>query len=128
MTFSLPFPPSSNNAYTNARNHNGRVKTSAARAYAAEVGYLVADQLRTSEPEAADDLTGQRLRVEIIVHEPDKRRRDIVSCEKLVTDAVFKQLGIDDSQIDHLTLSRGPKSRNGGSLTYTVEPDERSPF
>ncbi len=127
MTFSLPFPPTSNNIYTNARNHNGRVKTAAARAYSSEVGYLVADQLRTDE-QPTPDLTGQRLRVEIIVHEPDKRRRDIVSCEKLVTDAVFKQLGIDDSQIDHLTLSRGPKSRNGGSLTYIVEPDHKAPF
>ena len=37
MTFSLPFPPSSNNAY--AVRNGRKVKTSTARAYAAEVGH-----------------------------------------------------------------------------------------
>ena len=37
MTFSLPYPPTTNHAYC---VRNGRkVKTSTARAYAAEVGY-----------------------------------------------------------------------------------------
>ena len=36
--------------------------------------------------------------------------------------------GLDDSQVDHLEITRGSKSRNGGSLTYTLTPDDKAPF
>jgi crossover junction endodeoxyribonuclease RusA len=128
MTVTLPFPPSSNHAYATVKGR--RVKTAAARAYAIEVAWRVAEHARalTQAELPLPDLTSERLKVSIVVHEPDRRRRDIVSCEKLVTDAVFKQLGLDDSQVDHLEITRGSKSRNGGSLTYTLTPDDKAPF
>ena len=125
MTFPLPFPPSSNHAYATVNGR--RVKTAAARQYAEEVAWRVHEHVRALD-EPAPNLKGERLKVRIVVHAPDNRRRDLSNLEKLVTDAVFKQLGLDDSQVDHLEITRGVKSRNGGSLTYTLEPDDKAPF
>ena len=110
MTFTLPYP------------------TDLTYAYADEARLAVAEQLRVSEPEAGEELIGQRLRAEVVVHAPTGERECLQRTAMCATAAVFKQLGIDDSQIDHLTLSRGLKSRNGGSVTYIVEPDERTPW
>ena len=125
MTVTLPWPPSTNHAYATVRGR--RVKTAAARAYALEVAYRVADYQRTDE-QPPENLTSERLKVRIVVHAPDNRRRDLSNLEKIATDAVFKQLGLDDSQVDHLEITRGAKSRNGGSLTYTLTPDDKAPF
>lgn len=113
----LPWPPSTNNAYL---VRNGRkVKTTEARAYAREVVYHVStkkawralkNELRTTRP----------LKVSITAHYPDNRRRDLANLEKLVTDAIFEWLGVDDSQITDLRLTRG-ENQLPGALVYTVE-------
>ena len=128
MTVSLPFPPSTNHAYATVNGR--RVKTAAARAYAQEVAWRVAEHARalTQAELPLPDLTSERLKVSIVVHAPDGRRRDLSNLEKIATDAVFKQLGLDDSQIDRLEITRGAKSRNGGSLTYTLATDDKAPF
>ena len=116
LTFVLPFPPSTNNAYANVRGR--RVKSKAARAYALEVRQAVAEQFPAHE---RFEFSDRRLRVNITAHEPDRRRRDIANVEKLATDAVMKQLGTDDRYIDDLRITRGMRSRNGGSITYQIE-------
>jgi Holliday junction resolvase RusA-like endonuclease len=121
VTISLPYPPSTNHAYT---VRNGRkIKSATARAYAHEVGWRVADHVRTGEqpPERWD---GRRLHVTIDVHPPDARRRDISNTEKLCVDAVAYQLGFDDSQIDVLTLRRQPVDRTNPRLVLTLEAIE----
>ena len=124
MTFSLPYPPTTNHAYC---VRNGRkVKTDKARAYAEHVQYLVADHQRTDE-QPPPDLTNEPLYVHITVHHPDNRRRDLSNTEKLVTDAVFKQLGLDDSRITLLVIERGP-NKPKGALTYSLTIDQKAPW
>ena len=110
MTFTLPYP------------------TDLTYAYADEARLAVAEQLRVSEPEAGEELIGQRLRAEIVVHAPGRERASLLHMVKIVTLVVLQALGIEEAQLDVVRVSRGPKSRNGGSLTYTIETDERAPF
>ena len=119
MTFELPYPPTTNHAYL-VRN-NRKVKTSKARSYAYEVGISVVQAMRNA-PAMFQSLCGKRLSVRMTVHPPDKRRRDLSNTEKLATDAVMHALGLDDSQIDSLTIERGEVDRPNGRLVYTLEP------
>ena len=125
MTFELPYPPTTNHAYL-VRN-NRKVKTNKARDYAYRVGIEVVKAIRDA-PTNYLNLNGKRLAVHIQVNAPDKRKRDLANTEKLATDAVMHALGLDDSQIDKLTIERGPTNRPNGSLTYTITQDERTPF
>lgn len=118
MTLTLPYPPSTNHAYTVA---NGRkIKSATARAYANEVAWRVADHVRTGE-QPPQDFATERLDVHIDVSPPDARRRDIANIEKLVIDAVAHQLGFDDSQIDVLTLRRATIDRTNPRVVVTIE-------
>jgi len=108
MTLTLPYPPTTNHAYTVARGR--KVKTLKARQYANEVGWRVADELRV-EGDAWAPTKADRLYVCLVAHAPDKRRRDLANIEKLALDAICTALGIDDSQIDQLTICRGSVDR-----------------
>lgn len=61
-----------------------------------------------------------RLKVEVIVHPPDRRKRDLANTEKLAVDAVFEWLGLDDSQIDELRLVRD-EVQTDGLLVVEIE-------
>ena len=119
MTFVLPYPPTTNHAYLVRGNR--KVKTAKARSYAHEVGITVTQTIRAT-PTLFENLSGKRLTVHMLVNPPDKRRRDLSNTEKLATDAVMHALGLDDSQIDKLTIERGPVDRPNGSLVYRVGP------
>lgn len=118
MTLTLPFPPSTNNAYSTVRGR--RVKTASAREYATEVAWRVADEMRV-DPDGEWPTRADRLAVTLTAHAPDARRRDLANLEKLVLDAVCKQLGVDDSQIDRLTLQRGGVDRVNPRLVLRLE-------
>ena len=118
MTLTLPYPPSTNHAYTVA---NGRkIKSATARAYAhtvqRETHAQTFNTLEQWRPTRND-----RLHVTVDVHAPDARRRDLANIEKLAVDAVALQLGFDDSQIDVLTLRRQPVDRTNPRLVLTLE-------
>jgi crossover junction endodeoxyribonuclease RusA len=113
VTFTLPYPPTTNHAYTVSRGR--KIKTMRARQYATHVGYIVLAERVTL------DLRGARLRVRIRVHAPDHRKRDLANVEKLAVDAVFAALDLDDSQIDCLTLVRGAVDPARPRLEFTVE-------
>ena len=114
MTVELPYPPTTNHAYTCSRGR--KVKTLRARQYAEQVGYAMLPH--RGQALAFD---GERLRVKIRTHAPDRRRRDLANIEKLAVDAVFKALGLDDEQIDVLTLVRGDVDRQRPRLEFRVE-------
>ena len=116
-TITLPWPPSTNNAY--AVRNGRKVKTTEARAYAREIVFHVSTKKawRALKNELR---TVDRLKVSITAHYPDNRRRDLANLEKLVTDAIFTWLGVDDSQITDLRLTRG-ENKPDGALVYTVE-------
>jgi len=123
VTISLPYPPSTNHAYTVA---NGRkIKSATARAYAHEVGWRVKEQLRDVIRNGGwlPGDTG-RLAATVDIYQPDQRRRDLENTTKLAIDAVAAAIGFDDSQIDVLTLRRRPVDRTNPRLVLTLEAIE----
>jgi len=118
MTLTLPWAPSANNAYAVVRGR--KIKTARAREYAHEVMWRVADEMRV-DPDGGWPTKHDRLTVTIDMYPPDRRRFDVAGKEKLPIDAVCKQLGIDDSQIDVLTLRRAPIDRTNPRVVLTLE-------
>ena len=119
MTLKLPYPPTTNHAYTVARGR--KIKTAVARQYANAVAWLVADERRV-DPQGWYPTTADRLTVVVHVHPPDNRKRDLDNTEKLALDAVCSALDIDDSQIDQLTLVRGVNLKTDPHLLLTLRP------
>ena len=120
MRLVLPFPPSTNTAYATVRGR--RVKTKRAREYAEHVQFLCSVNawcdtwiIKTQELDVMP-----RLAVTIEVHPPDRRRRDLANMEKLCVDAVFSYLGMDDSLIDDLHLTRHELDKPHGKLVMTI--------
>ena len=109
ISLTLPWPPSTNTYY---RNIAGKTLISAkGREYRA----AVADQVLIQR--GAKLLAG-RLAVVIVAHVPDKRRRDLDNLLKSALDSLTHAgVWLDDSQIDSLTISRGPV---GGMLKVSV--------
>jgi len=118
VTVTLPYPPTTNHAYLVARGR--KIKTTKARAYAEEVMWRVADEMRV-DADGGWPTRDDRLAVSITVFPPDRRKRDLANLEKLAVDAACKQLGVDDSQIDRLTLERAPVDRKNPRLVLTLE-------
>ena len=97
--------------------------------YQERVRHAVSEELRVSEPEAVEDLAGRRLKAEVVFHPPSGRHDlPLHALVSLVTDAVSDAAGFSGDHVDHLVVSRGARSKNGGSVTYTIEPDTRTPF
>lgn len=120
MTFTLPYPPSVNHIWRRCR---GRTVLSAeALAYRDAVRAALIDQghawdIRNHEA----PLHAARLHVELLVHPPDRRRRDIDNISKAALDALqHTGLFADDWQIDHLSITRGSVVK-GGRLDVTIE-------
>ncbi len=122
MKLTLPFPPSTNTAYANVRGR--RVKTKKAREYAEAVtiqclAHPVAKQRRRDATQSIPPAP-PRLTVRIEAFPPDRRRRDLANMEKLAIDAIFAYLGLDDSLIDDLHLTRRELDRPDGHLEVTI--------
>ena len=111
----LPWPPSVNRYW---RNVEGRTIISAAgRAYRAAVLSEVLQQ------GAAQHYTG-RLRVRIVAHPPDRRRRDLDNLQKALLDGLeFAGVFDDDGQIDDLRIVRGERVRGGRVVVEVEEVD-----
>jgi crossover junction endodeoxyribonuclease RusA len=118
MTLTLPYPPTTNHAYTVSRGR--KVKTNKARAYQTAVQGECMTQLSFMCLPAWTRDTTARLKVKVIVHPPDRRKRDLANTEKLAIDAVFDWLGLDDSQIDDLRLVRD-EVQTDGLLVVEIE-------
>ena len=112
MKLTLPWPPSVNTYW---RNLNGRTLISQdGRAYRANAYAAVTEQ-------APGRLRG-RVRVSILTHQPDRRRRDLDNLPKAVLDALtFASVIEYDSLIDDLRITRGPVDRANPRLILTLE-------
>ena len=118
MILTLPYPPSTNGLYAAVR---GRLILSArGRAYHADVLAAVAEAGLPKAPAG-------RLRVEVDLSPPDRRRRDIMNCEKCLTDSLVAAAVLkDDCLIDRFEITRMPPTP-GGSCVVRIskwEPPE----
>ena len=109
MTINLPFPPSVNMIWrTMVRGKRAITYMSAdGKEYRNDV------RVRVLESGIRSTLTG-RLTVEILIHPPDRRKRDIDNSLKALLDSM-QHAGVykDDSQIDWLLVRRGDLRSNG---------------
>lgn len=111
----LPWPPTTNNAYATVRGR--RVKSQAARQYAADVqGELMVSRDAQELKRRATRST--RFAVIVRAHPPDRRRRDLGNLEKLPVDAIFDWLGVDDSSIDQLSITRAGAEKPGRVVVW----------
>lgn len=110
MTLTLPYPPTLNTYWRNVR---GKTLISRdGRAYRRTVCDLALFHGVT--------LHEGRLDVAVVVHPPDKRRRDLDNLTKALLDAL-EHAGAyqDDSQIDRLLIERGER-REGGCVVVRI--------
>ena len=107
----LPWPPSVNHYWVHARG----------RAFISKAGRAFRDAvIWECKAKRVKRQTG-RLGVFVQVRAPDRRRRDLDNLNKAALDAL-QHAGVydDDSQIDALTIHRGPLLE-GGALYIRVQ-------
>ena len=109
----LPFPPTVNNYYV--KTSRGLFISQKGRKFRAEVYDCVHEQL------AGFDTITDNMLVEIILYQPDRRRRDIDNYNKALLDAISHSgLWEDDSLIDQLFVYRGEKHSPSGSIFLRI--------
>lgn len=115
IRLTLPFPPSANNAYFNARK--GRVKTPRYREWAEEAGW----EIRRQKPSRV--LGHYVLTIDFV--ENDKIRRDIANFEKCISDLLVEHGLVDDDSMCvkmHLSRSRGGRKQCVVMVEASSEP------
>ena len=105
IEFYLPYPPTVNNYYV--KTARGIFISQKGRKYRDDLHEATHQQI--GEPQ----LDG-RLSVQIILHPPDKRKRDLDNVGKSLLDALTKaKVWEDDEQIDQLQFYRGKPVKPG---------------
>lgn len=104
----LPYPPSVNDYWHHDRRGHTYLAANG-RAYRTDVLAAVLSGGRYR-------ITG-RLDVEVVLHPPDRRRRDLDNAMKSLLDSI-QHAGVyeDDSQIDRLEIRRGDVVKGGKCL------------
>ena len=122
MRLTLPWPPSVNALYRSIprKTKLGKmicttILSDKGRKYRALVKATV----------TAPETLGGRLECTVWQNPPDRRKRDIDNCTKILLDVLQAKDGIgayvDDSQIDKLTIVRGPVVRGGNVMIELFE-------
>jgi crossover junction endodeoxyribonuclease RusA len=118
ITLHLPYPPTCNTFWRHIvyRGQPRTLISEAGRKYQRTVAQMALFQ-------CAGVFPTQRLRVDVLVYPPDKRRRDLDNLGKSLLDSLTKA-GVwgDDAQIDSLHFERGDV-RKGGGVTVCVQED-----
>ena len=99
IELTLPFPVSANHVWKHRRANHRAYLSQRAKMFRAEV-------VATLRSLGVQPLLGP-LRVEIIIHPPDQRKRDLDNLLKSLLDALqHGRAFVDDSQISHLVIIR----------------------
>lgn len=115
MIIYLPWPPTVNSYYSAG---HGKAR------YISAKGRIFRDQVVQSVSEQAPGIThAGRLYVEVVLHPPDKRTRDLDNYMKALLDALTHAgLWVDDSQIDQLSILRGRIAPKEGLTRVEIAP------
>lgn len=115
----LPWPPSVNHYWKRAGKRT--VLSEAVRKFRREVKKQVLESRALLTLELPFTC---RLRIEIRVHPPDRRRRDIDNLLKSILDALEKsRVYDDDEQFDELWIERDEQWEDGGVEIYITSRD-----
>ena len=116
----IPYPPSNNHYYMNVRGGRRIIHPKNGVPYVDFIIKYLSSTFSTTD--GWDPLSG-RLKVEIVLHMPDRRRRDIDNAGgKAVTDSFTKSgFWLDDSQIDDLRIRRAELIKNGRAYILIEE-------
>ncbi len=118
LILSAPLPPSLNNAYTTGRDGK-RHLSAQAREYKQEVRWIMlAEGARAKCPEPPFSFY-------VHLRLPDKRRRDASNAVKILEDAIFGQLGHDDSLVLDLHVFKYIDRKNPGVTVEIRHTDRR---
>ena len=110
----LPFPPSDNNYYVKTKQ--GQFISQKGRKFRDEVAKAVLQQY------PFDDPIDYPVLVEVVLHVPDNRKRDILNYQKALMDALSKaEVWQDDVLINQAQIYRGAKVFNGATRVYIHE-------
>ncbi|MGV3483342.1 MAG: RusA family crossover junction endodeoxyribonuclease [Planctomycetaceae bacterium] len=116
MRFELPFPPSCNRIWRNVGYRT--LLSREGRAYREKVCAVLA----TNQP-AIKPLAGP-LSIDILIHPPDRRRRDLDNSLKALLDALQHGGAYqDDSQIICLSARKCPPVPGGLAIVHLEETD-----
>lgn len=113
IVMNVPYPPSNNHYYVRARNRT--IISERGRAYTEAI------KLSKKMHGISDTPLECRLYVQILVHAPNKARRDLDNVLKALLDS-FTKAGVwcDDSQIDKLTIRRGESAPPHGMVSIAI--------
>lgn len=118
----VPIPPSVNNCYTNGHGHGRRVLTAEGRGYKATVEALLLYKARTSGGfELAIGRKDARIGLTLRLYFPNRQRRDISNCIKLLEDALAECLCFDDCRVDRLLVERAGIDKADPRCEVTIE-------
>ena len=110
-TITLPYPQSLNTLYRFYRGH--MILTKEGHTYKKTIGWMYKAAKLPKHPKGKD------IAVLMNVWVPDKRRRDIMNLEKIVSDGLSGVAYDDDSQIvDYRIVKRG--MLEGGKIELTI--------
>jgi crossover junction endodeoxyribonuclease RusA len=111
----LPYPPSGNRL--SRHTSKGHYRSPEATAYFNDVWATCREQ---NAPQGLDF----RLRVEYYIAPPDRRRRDLDNCVKVLNDALtFAGVWKDDFQIDELLVVREQQKAISGVRVVIIDKD-----
>lgn len=115
QTFTLPWPPSVNQAYRSIviKGQPRVLLSSAGRAYKERAAF---DLLRQGARNHGQD----RVAVLVVCYPPDRRDRDLGNLDKILIDSLEPRVFLNDSQIDLITWVRAGV-RKDGLVEVTVE-------
>ena len=108
----LPYPPTVNSYYV--QTVRGRFISKKGKQFRVDVAQAILEQI----PNVTIDY---RCQVDIVVHPPDARKRDIDNCLKALLDAITQaNLWSDDVLVDQIFLYRGCLARPSGSTFVRI--------
>lgn len=109
----LPYPPTANTLFANAKAGGGRFKSKKYKAWIDEAGWTLREQRPVEMIGAVE--------IEIVAVKPDKRKRDLANLEKAILDLLVAHRVIeDDSCVQCFAMSWGSSDLGGVSVTISA--------